>query len=197
MNYLAHIHLAHATNTSMVGNFLGDFVKGNNLDSLPTELEQGVRLHRAIDTFTDQHAEVRALKQLFPSSIRRMSGVVIDVYFDHLLCRYWGQYSQAPLVGVLNSFYSTLSSTSLAPHMDPHGVFENVKRAMVKNQWLHEYSNISAIHRAFNQIEKRLGHRVIFAQESIDFVTDADHQFAKAFEQFYPQLLDYCHVKCK
>lgn len=93
MNYIAHLHLAQHTKTSLVGNFLGDFIKGSALDDLPLDLQHGVRLHRQIDTYTDTHPVVLALKQQFPKSIRRYSGIVLDIYFDHLLMQHWQQFS--------------------------------------------------------------------------------------------------------
>ena len=80
MNYIAHIHIAEHTDTSMVGNFLGDFVKGSELQYLPAELETGIRLHRSVDVFTDQHPAIIKLKSAFPPSIRRMAGITIDIY---------------------------------------------------------------------------------------------------------------------
>ena len=48
MNYIAHIHIGSHTQTHLLGNFLGDFVKGSQLQYLPFEIEQGIRLHRSI-----------------------------------------------------------------------------------------------------------------------------------------------------
>ena len=83
MNYLAHIHLGYLSQTSLVGNFLGDFVKGSDLSHLNTALRQGVWLHRRIDTYTDQHTAIVELRNLFPKKLRRFSGIALDVYFDH------------------------------------------------------------------------------------------------------------------
>ncbi|MFT4652846.1 MAG: acyl carrier protein phosphodiesterase [Kangiellaceae bacterium] len=188
MNYLAHIHLAHITNTSLLGNFLGDFVKGSDLGYLSPELSRGVRLHRAIDTFTDQHVLVRQLKKQFPSSIRRMSGVTIDIYFDHLLSLYWCKYNANTIHYVLDKFYAELTNNDISLA----GRFSEVKQGLLTYQWLHEYAQKEAVNRAFFQIEKRLNHRVRFAQESIDFIANNEQQFSVAFTQFYPALIDYC-----
>ncbi|MFT6268541.1 MAG: acyl carrier protein phosphodiesterase [Alphaproteobacteria bacterium] len=172
----------------MLGNFLGDFVKGSNLDYLSPALQHGVRLHRAIDTFTDQHALVRQLKKQFPSSLRRMSGVTIDIYFDHLLCLDWHQYNESTMSSVLEKFYADLASNDISLT----GRFSEVKQGLLTHRWLHEYAQKEAIKRAFFQIEKRLNHRVTFAQESIDFIANNEEQFNIAFSQFYPALIDFC-----
>lgn len=188
MNYVAHIHLAHLTETSLLGNFLGDFVKGNDLAHLPPAIEQGVRLHRAVDTFTDQHALVKKLKKSFPRDIRRMSGVVIDIYFDHLLCRDWPLYNDASLARVLSSFYRSLANTKLVLP----GRFAQVKKGLLSYRWLHDYTQREAAHRAFYQIEKRLDKRIVFADAAVDFVYDHEHLFQNAFGEFYPELISYC-----
>lgn len=188
MNYLAHIHLAHTTNTSLLGNFLGDFVKGSDLSHLPIELQKGVRLHRSIDSFTDSHACVVALRKGFPSNIRRMSGVVIDIYFDHLLCLHWKQYNSTDMSSMLDTFYDQLARNTV----DIGGRFPDVKNGLLNYKWLHEYEQKEAVVRAFHQIEKRLGYRVTFANDAADFIDQNDIEIRHAFSQFYPQLVKYC-----
>jgi acyl carrier protein phosphodiesterase len=191
LNYLAHIHLAHITKTSLLGNFLGDFVKGSKLDYLSPALQKGVRLHRAIDTFTDQHALVRQLKKNFPSNLRRMSGITIDIYFDHLLIRYWQQYNESTIHSVLDDFYAELAGNEISLG----GRFGEVKNGLLSYRWLHEYAQKAAIERAFFQIEKRLNNRIVFAQESIDFIGNNEDKFICTFTQFYPALIEYCQAQ--
>ena len=65
MNYLAHLHLAAHTHSSLTGNLLGDFVKGALPSALGTELDEGIWLHRKVDAFTDSHPEHRAAVACF------------------------------------------------------------------------------------------------------------------------------------
>ncbi|WP_338063738.1 ACP phosphodiesterase [Alteromonas flava] len=113
MNYLAHIHMAHVSQTSLVGNFLGDFVKGSDLTRFPHELQTGIRLHRAIDSYTDSHPVISQLREHFPPALRRMSGIIIDVYFDHLLCRHWSRIESTQLEHVLAKFYAEINTTNV------------------------------------------------------------------------------------
>ena len=188
MNYLAHIHLAHTTKTSLVGNFLGDFVKGSDLTHLPRDIQKGVRLHRSIDSFTDSHNCVEALRNTFPRSIRRMSGVVIDLYFDHLLSVHWEHYNTTPMSSMLAVFYQQLesSNTELGDR------FSKVKIGLLQYKWLHEYDQKEAVIRAFYRIEMRLKHKVTFAAEASDFISQNHSEMSEAFSQFYPQLIRYC-----
>ena len=85
MNHLAHLLLAERSNGLLVGGFLGDFVKGRLKGDRPTAIEQGIKLHRYIDHFTDHHPEALGLRALFPDSTRKIAGIALDLMFDHQL----------------------------------------------------------------------------------------------------------------
>jgi acyl carrier protein phosphodiesterase len=187
MNYLAHIHLAHLTNTSMLGNFLGDFVKGSDLSHLSIEHQKGVRLHRQIDSYTDGHKEVKALKDIFPKSIRRMSGVVIDIYFDHLLCTHWNAFSNHHLCNLLERFY-----VEIEQHSKPiGGRFPQVRAGLIEYRWLSDYKELASCERALYQIEQRLRGRVLFAEDAMQFIFENKAEFNQRFLDFYPDLIKF------
>jgi acyl carrier protein phosphodiesterase len=191
MNYLAHIHLAHVTNTSMLGNFFGDFVKGSNLSHLSDEHQLGVKLHRKIDSFTDGHEHVVALRELFPRSVRRMSGIVIDIYFDHLLCAHWSQFTKPELEHILDRFY-----TEVQQHPDDVSErFQQVRRGLLNYRWLSDYQEAKNCKRSFEQIEKRLNKRIMFADEAAEFIVEHDAELRERFLSFYPELIDFSHAK--
>jgi acyl carrier protein phosphodiesterase len=185
LNYLAHIHLAHASQTSKLGNFLGDFVKGSQLHMFPKAIEKGIRLHRSIDKFTDQHFAVSELRTQFPKSLRRMSGVVIDVYFDHLLCHHWHSYTEHSLPLVVEEFYQELATTQL----DVSQRFSKVRQGLLDYRWLSDYKEFDAVIRAYKQIEARLGHKITFADDTAKLLTDKHTDFENVFLQLYPDLI--------
>jgi acyl carrier protein phosphodiesterase len=93
MNYLAHIYLSGESDEIKVGNFIGDFVKGNKYLEYPEQVAAGIRLHRSIDSFTDQHVVVREFIQILKPGYGRYSGIVADVFMDHFLASNWHNYS--------------------------------------------------------------------------------------------------------
>ena len=97
MNFLAHFHLAWPDEGLVAGGLEGDYYKGPLRGDLPQGLERGVRLHRAVDTYTDQHPLVIALRREFPPELRRYAGILIDLCFDHYLCKHWARFSATPL----------------------------------------------------------------------------------------------------
>ena len=63
MNYLAHLYLSGDIEDLMIGNFIGDAIRGDQYKRLKPAVQAGVRLHREIDRFTDTHNTVRRSKK--------------------------------------------------------------------------------------------------------------------------------------
>jgi len=98
MNHLAHLVLAGPDPDDRLGALLGDHVKGiSAVDALPAGLARGVRLHRRIDAWSDNHPAVIDLRARTGPDWRRYSGVILDVLFDTMLVRNWGTWQAVPL----------------------------------------------------------------------------------------------------
>lgn len=98
MNFLAHLLLGPHEAPQAVGSLLGDFVKGP-MDSiaLPEGVREGIWLHRQIDGFTDRHELVARSKERVSRQRRRYAGIMVDMFYDHLLARHWQRFSGQPL----------------------------------------------------------------------------------------------------
>ena len=97
MNYLAHIYLSGESDEIKVGNFIGDFVKGNKYLQYPEKIALGIRMHRSIDSFTDNHPLVKESADLLKPAYGRYAGIVTDIFFDHFLAKNWKEYSSIKL----------------------------------------------------------------------------------------------------
>ncbi|OOG65362.1 hypothetical protein B0E46_03155 [Rhodanobacter sp. B04] len=98
MNHLAHVLLAGDDEWLQLGGMLGDFVHGQPDAALfPSRVIAGIRLHRAIDVYTDAHPEVLAAKALLPPPYRRYAGILLDMWFDHCLARDFSRWCVQPL----------------------------------------------------------------------------------------------------
>ncbi len=64
MNYLAHLHIADHCQSSLLGNLLGDFVKGDPSAQFSPEIARGIRLHRLVDAYTDSHPVMQQAQSL-------------------------------------------------------------------------------------------------------------------------------------
>jgi acyl carrier protein phosphodiesterase len=108
MNHLAHCVLAGPEPELILGGLLGDFARGAPDPAWPARLRDGVRLHRAIDTFTDAHAATVAARALFDAPFRRYAGIILDVWFDHLLARDFERRTGEPLRVFVERVYALL-----------------------------------------------------------------------------------------
>jgi acyl carrier protein phosphodiesterase len=93
MNYLAHSFLSGTDDLLLAGNFVGDFVKGRNLDVYPVHMQHGVLLHRFIDSYTDSSPIVKESKALFASEYGKYAGIIVDIVYDYYLSFYRNKFS--------------------------------------------------------------------------------------------------------
>lgn len=188
MNFLAHLYLSGTDREVMVGNFIGDFVKGKDLDSrYGVGIARGVRLHREIDFFTDRHPIVKQSKDRLRPKYRHYSAVIVDVFYDHFLAKNWDAYSSEFLPDYTDSCYSViLSYDSVLP--------EEVKymmNFMVKQNWLVNYARIEGIHRALTGMSRRSKFDSKMEEASIDLKRDYE-LYENEFAEFFPSLMNYC-----
>ena len=113
MNHLAHFALAGPETGLLVGGFLGDYIKGRLENRFSPDIERGIRLHRAIDRYTDSHLVVKHSYTRFDPRFRRYAGIITDIAFDHLLAQDWHRYYNEPLES-----YSAGTLEKLLAHKD-------------------------------------------------------------------------------
>ncbi|HCX88427.1 MAG TPA: DUF479 domain-containing protein, partial [Gammaproteobacteria bacterium] len=97
MNTLAHLYLSGDDPELILGNFIGDSVRGDEFSQLEQRVQQGVMLHRKIDRFTDGHPVFRQISALMRKDFGRYCSVVADVFLDHFLAREWERFDSRPL----------------------------------------------------------------------------------------------------
>ncbi|MFA5632080.1 MAG: ACP phosphodiesterase [Porticoccaceae bacterium] len=152
MNYLAHIYLSGSDPDVQVGGLLGDFVKGPLKGELPASVERGVRLHRRIDTTTDAHPAFRDALAAMPRPWRRFGGILLDVYFDHLLASDWQHFHRQSLDAFCQEFYRHLAARD---EMLPPGARRFCDIAP-RVRWLQSYAEPDNIPRMLDNIGQRL-----------------------------------------
>jgi acyl carrier protein phosphodiesterase len=113
MNFLAHLYLSQNDTNIIIGNFIADHIRGNNYEGFSKEIQQGILLHREIDTFTDAHKIVRKSKRRLHERYRHYDGVIIDIFYDYFLAKNWDNYSAIPLdiyTDAINKLFNEISS---------------------------------------------------------------------------------------
>src|SRR5690349_12966432 len=108
MNYLAHAYLSFKDPEVLVGNMISDFVKGKKKFDYPVGIQGGIMLHRAIDTYTDEHAATKEAKEFFRPHYRLYSGAFIDVVYDHFLALDATEFTESSLFAFSQQTYQVL-----------------------------------------------------------------------------------------
>lgn len=187
MNFLAHLHLADISQTSLGANLAGDFAKGN-IQQFPKHLQQGLWLHRQIDKLTDSHELTRELVRTFPKPLARVAPVLMDLAFDHMLAKYWEEYHHQPLATFCNKAYESLRQT---PSL-PKGLTQ-LAPVMEQQNWLLSYQSREGLNSAVTGVSRRISKPELFngAQQALQKL---DTEIEIAFRTFYPQLMAYSRI---
>jgi acyl carrier protein phosphodiesterase len=134
MNYLAHSYLTF-TDGQIVGQFLEDFIRNRDRFTFPKDIQDGITLHRAIDTFTDAHPAIHEAKKVFAPLVRLYAGAFVDVAMDYFVAndlslhslKGWKEHS-LKVYRVLNQHYEFLPEN-----------FRRMLERMEKDDWLYHY----------------------------------------------------------
>lgn len=188
MNYLAHLYLAEDSDESLLGNLLGDFVKGHLEDQYSPGIIKGIRTHRKVDLYTDQHPKFLACKKLLHPDRRRFAGIIVDLSFDHFLAKDWSKYSDIELSEFSNRVYSIL----LKHEKNLPDKLRQRMPYMIGDDWLGSYINIDTIGLALDAISKRLGNRFERARiikGGIDDIKSNYDELEQYFGEFFPELI--------
>lgn len=184
MNFLAHLYLSADDPKIMVGNFIGDFVKGRQAkDQFEPAIVKGIELHRAIDEFTDSHEVVQQSKKRLRPKYRHYSGVIIDVFYDHYLAKNWNDFHTQLLPDFAQRSYDLLEQHNAVLPSDVNMMLPYMKRG----NWLVNYARIEGIHRALSGMAQRTPYVSKMDEASVDLQTHYD-AFGLEFQTFFPEL---------
>src|SRR3954454_1506555 len=110
MNYLCHMLLSGTDNHILVGNFMGDFVKGPIGERFPADICLGINLHRRIDSFADRNELFRQSRKRISPDYGLFRGIMVDLFYDHFICRQWDELCPEPLDQYLSRMRSVVDA---------------------------------------------------------------------------------------
>lgn len=186
MNYLAHAFLSNNKNHLLVGNFIADHLRGNQFGHLPENIIEGIHLHRRIDTFTDAHPEFKKAKRIFYQGFEKHSGILVDIYFDHILAKNFEKYASS----TLHEFSSTVYRV-YAEHTDhlPHSSSRFLEYVM-KNNVYHAYASSEGIEKVLYHLSHRIQHNVQL-DASMALFRANEPELLESFDSFF---IDACNT---
>ena len=179
MNYLAHSFLAFS-DEQIVGQFLEDVIPNRDRYSYPIEIQEGITLHREVDTFTDAHPSISEAKKIFSPLVRLYSGAFVDVSMDYFLAN---SLSDQELKMHAEKVYKALRKHE---NILPERLLKMLN-GMEKDNWLYnykedqgiKYSMLNVLHKA-KYLEKDLPVFEVFLQNK--------QKLKKCFDVFFPEL---------
>ncbi|MES2038935.1 MAG: ACP phosphodiesterase [Pseudomonadota bacterium] len=188
MNYLAHIYLAQHSDHAMLGALLGDFVKLKDTALYHPEIQTDIQLHRLVDSYTDSHPIVLQGKALFQDQHRRYSGILLDIFYDHVLSQHWPQHSPVSRQELIRRFYTALQEQSkiVLP--------ENLQAAlprMVHQDWLGSYHEFDGVRIAVERTSQRLSKNGDLLRAGLHDLLSNYDALSKGFQEFFPELIQY------
>ena len=185
MNFLAHSYLSFSEE-QLVGNMIADFVKNRDVARLPESIQKGIKLHRAIDTFTDAHPLIHEAKAPFRPLVRLYSGAFVDVAFDYFLAndttensqREWQEHSRE-VYAVLRRYEEFLPE-----------VFKKVLDKMQQDDWLNNYRNEWGIEYSFRNVVNKAQFLDKTTNVFPTFLANKDFLREK-YEIFFPEIKSF------
>lgn len=184
MNFLAHLVLGGEHPGILAGNFIADHVKGAPERQLPPELAFGVRMHRQLDEFTDQHPAVGQMTALFRPEFGRFSGIVADVMMDYFLAVNW------PVFFPTTSLFAFARQTYARLATQQEWFPPRVKQFfpyMTAQDWLSGYATYYGMYRSLQGLEVRARH-VVRLSAGVEWLQGpARPELEACFMAFFPQ----------
>ena len=169
---------------------MADGVRGKQYENFPIDIQKGILLHRAIDTFTDAHPIFRQSTKKLHSRYHHYAGVIVDMYYDHFLAKNWPAYSEETLENYSARFYQSLLDnpailTTKTQYLLPY---------MIKYNWLVNYQSIPGLERILSQIDHRTKNQSLMRFATEELVAHYD-EFESEFSLFYKEVHQFSNNK--
>ena len=183
MNYLGHAFLSFGDRDILLGNMIGDHIKGLvALEQYPEGVRKGILLHRKIDGFVDIHPATLRSKILFKEEYGLYAGAIMDTLYDHYLAndpKYFA--SEEVLLEFSQKVYSQLAENEA--HFPP--VFAGYYPYMKEHNWLYNYRTVKGMEKSLNGLARRAKYMKPIGKAYEIFIANYYH-----LNQCYYELID-------
>lgn len=163
---------------------ISDYIKGKKQFDYPPAVQKGIKLHRAIDNFTDTHAATQELKSFFRPQYRLYSGAFADVVYDHFLANDTQQFNtEKDLKQFAAATYNMLEHfTGIFPPP-----FQQMFPYMKEHDWLYNYRFKWGIEKSFAGVVRRAAY---LTESEIAFEIFNEHYVAMqiCYNNFFSDL---------
>jgi acyl carrier protein phosphodiesterase len=184
MNLLAHAYLSFNNEGILVGNMISDYVKGKNQYEYPLHIQAGIKLHRAIDEFTDIHQATQEIKKLFKPTYRLYAGAFIDVVYDYFLANDANEFeTEKDLQFFTQNTYILLQKN--ATHFPDK--FAKMFPYMQEQNWLYHYRTNEGMQKSFGGLARRAKY-ITETDTAFEIFLNNKEMIGESYHVFFPQL---------
>lgn len=192
MNFLAHAYLSFNHPDILVGNMISDFVKGKKKFDYSPGIQQGIALHRQIDSFTDDHEATKEARQFLKPAVGLYSGAFVDVAYDHFLANDSNEFADATLhnhaintYSILTKYYDVLPAAfqSMLPHMQ-------------SQNWLYNYKSLTGTKNSFGGVVRRASY-LYSSNEVFDLFQKNYYSLEMCYKNFFPFVKEFSLLQLK
>lgn len=187
MNWLAHVFLSEPDVDYRLGNLLADIVRGEELGRMSAGFQRGARKHRQIDAFTDAHPLVKRSRARVSTRFRRFSGVLVDVFYDHLLASNWDSYSPIVLDAFTAKFYADIESKHIELPVSARVTLDRI----IRHDLLGSYRRVEGVEHSLRRLSAYLSsrwRREFSLEKGVADLIEHRAGFEADFAGFFPQL---------
>ena len=187
MNWLAHVFLSDADVEFRLGNLLADIVRGDELRRMSVNFQRGAQQHKHIDAFTDSHPLVKRSRSRVSHEFRRFSGVLVDVFYDHLLATRWDEYSPIVLDAFTARFYAEVEASRIVLPSSARVTLDRI----IRHDLLGSYRGIEGVERSLRRLSAYLAsrwQREFALEKGVADLIAHRAGFDADFAEFFPQL---------
>jgi len=186
MNFLAHLYLSGDDEELIVGNFIADHVKGDRVLNYNKGIQNGIKLHREIDAFTDSHPVFIQSKERLSENYRKYAGVVTDMFYDHFLSSEWQTYSNESLDQFTDRMHKIIvKKFPVLPEKSQRFI-----AYMKKFNWLTGYGTFEGLGRALNGMAIRTPFKSGM-ENAVKDLKENYHSYRYEFHIFFPEIKEY------
>lgn len=186
MNWLAHVFLSQQDIDFQLGNYLADPLKGKLWPKASQNLQNGLKTHILIDSFTDSHEVVKRSKDRLRDN-GLLKSIVMDITYDYFLSKHWNKYCNIPFDEFTEEFY-----TKATQRIDdfPFKAANSVDR-IIKYRILNKYQTLQDLEVAFIRIDRRLSPKLLSRDSAASYfkaVSTHVNELEEDFIEFFPEL---------
>jgi acyl carrier protein phosphodiesterase len=174
----------------MIGNFIGDTVKGRKYEGLQPLVRKGVLMHRAIDDFTDRHPINAGIRKLLHPEFGKYAGVYLDMFYDHFLAVGWDNFSTDIS---LQTFCTKFYYDALIKHKYLPFKIKTLLYSLIIGNRLKNYSNLDSFEESLEFMHKyqklpRTG------KDAVKCLIKNYDVIKEAFYEFFPLLVSHTRI---